>query len=197
MMVIVLSLLVNVPGVAQELPRAHAATTQAEEADVLIEIPAGSATKYEIDACTGTVRVDRFLSMPMGYPANYGYVPRTLAGDGDELDALVFTRLPLIPASRIRVRVIGVLRMIDGGEEDQKLIAVPVPSVDPTYAPIHTLADLNPLERARIEAFFRNYKDLPAGGPSVELRGFGDEREAGDLLREALDRGAREPRCGG
>lgn len=182
--------LATLPGVAATQMAGPAA-----EADVLIEIPAGSATKYEIDACTGVVRVDRFLSMPLVYPANYGYVPESLAGDGDELDALVLTRTPLVPGSRIRVRVVGVLRMIDGGEEDHKLIAVPVSSVDPTYAPIRSLADLPALESTRIEAFFRTYKDLPVGGSPVELRGFGDEPEAGDLLRAAMVRGSQQPRC--
>ena len=102
-----------------------------DEAMLLVEIPAGSFTKYESDA-DGRIHVDRFLSMPMAYPANYGSMPGTLAGDGDPLDALVITRAPLHPGVLIRFRPIGVLRMVDGGEQDEKIVGVPADDVDPT-----------------------------------------------------------------
>jgi inorganic pyrophosphatase len=181
------------PAAAQAPPPAAAAL----EAEMVVEIPAGSITKYEIDACTGALRVDRFLSMPVRYPANYGYVAGTRAGDGDALDALVLTREPLVPGARLRVRVLGVLRMVDGGEDDPKLIAVPAQEVDPSFAGMRDIGDVPAAERERIEAFFAVYKRLPPGGPPVELRGFGDAHEAGDLLRKALDRGVRQPPCGG
>jgi len=154
---------------------------------VVIEIPAGSVTKYEIDKTTGYLVVDRFQSMPVAYPANYGTIPSSLAGDGDPLDVLVLTREPIVPGAFIRVRPIGVLRMIDGGAEDDKVIAVPVSDVDPHYDAVRTITDLPQIERQRIEAFFRVYKDLPVGRNPVELGGFVGADAAMASVRAALD----------
>src|SRR6478735_10857078 len=96
---------------------------------VAIEIPQGSFTKYEIDADTGHIIVDRFQSMPVAYPANYGSITSSLGGDGDPLDAIVYTREPVAPGAIIRVRAIGVLKMIDGGEVDDKIVAVPTTDI--------------------------------------------------------------------
>lgn len=158
-----------------------------EEAILAVEIPAGSFTKYEIGQ-DGLVQVDRFQSMPVAYPANYGSMPRTLAGDGDPLDALVLTREPLHPSVLIRFRPIGVLRMLDDGDHDEKIIGVPTDKIDPTYAGIRDIDDLPAIERERIEAFFRVYKDLPTGRNPVKLAGFGDAAEARRVIREALQR---------
>ena len=152
-----------------------------------VEIPAGSFTKYEIGE-DGLLHVDRFIAMPMAYPANYGSMPRTLAGDGDPLDALVLTRAPLHPGAMIRFRPVAVLRMVDGGEADEKIIGVPVDKVDASYAGIRDLADLPKAEVDRIEAFFRVYKQLPAGSKKVELHGWGDAAEARRIAAEALER---------
>jgi inorganic pyrophosphatase len=158
-----------------------------DSATLVVEIPAGSFTKYEIGE-DGLVYVDRFQSMPVTYPANYGSMPRTLAGDGDPLDALVLTREPLHPGVIVRFRPIGVLRMRDGGEADEKIIGVPTDKVDPTYAGIRDLGDLPAIERDRIEAFFRIYKDLPRGRNPVVLDGFGAAAEAKALVLESLQR---------
>ena len=158
-----------------------------EEVLLAVEIPAGSFTKYEIND-EGLVFVDRFQSMPVAYPANYGSMPRTLAGDGDPLDALVLTREPLHPGVLVKFRPIGVLRMLDDGEHDEKIIGVPTDKVDPTYVGIRDLADLPQIERDRIEAFFRVYKDLPKGRNPVQLNGYGDAKEAKALIRESLER---------
>ena len=158
-----------------------------EEVLLAVEIPAGSFTKYEINE-EGLVYVDRFQSMPVVYPANYGSMPRTLAGDGDPLDALVLTREPLHPGVLIAFRPIGYLRMLDKGEQDDKVIGVPTDKVDPTYSNIRDLADLPEIERQRIEAFFRIYKDLPAGRNPVVLNGYGNAAEAKALITEALQR---------
>jgi inorganic pyrophosphatase len=166
----------------------HVAQPEAAPEEVLlaVEIPAGGTIKYEISE-EGLVFVDRFLSMPVAYPANYGSMPRTLAGDGDPLDALVLTRAPLQPGVLVRFRPIGVLRMADKGEQDEKIIGVPVDQVDPVYAGIRDLADLPAIERQRIEAFFRVYKDLPAGRNPVVLSGWGDAAEAKALINRALE----------
>jgi inorganic pyrophosphatase len=158
-----------------------------EEAMLAVEIPAGSFTKYEINE-DGLVFVDRFQSMPVAYPANYGSMPRTLAGDGDPLDALVLTREPLHPGVLIRFRPIGVLRMTDDGQGDQKIVGVPTDKIDPTYAGIRDLNDLPAVERQRIEAFFRVYKDLPTGRNPVRLDGFGDAAEARSLIEASMRR---------
>jgi inorganic pyrophosphatase len=158
-----------------------------EEVLLAVEIPAGGITKYEMNE-DGLLFVDRFMSMPVAYPANYGSMPRTLAGDGDPLDALVLTREPLHPGVLVRFRPIGVLRMADKGEQDEKIIGVPTDTVDPTYAGIRDLSDLPLLERQRIEAFFRVYKDLPEGRNPVVLSGWGDAAEARAKIAESLRR---------
>ncbi|GIZ11512.1 inorganic diphosphatase [Pseudomonas sp. NCCP-436] len=151
-----------------------------------IEIPAGSYTKYEIND-EGLVFVDRFQSMPVVYPANYGSLSRTLAGDGDPLDGLVLTRAPLHPGVLIKFRPIGYLKMIDGGEADEKIIGVPSSDIDPSYDNILDIDDLPSIERQRIEAFFRVYKQLPEGRKKVELDGYGNAEEARQLIQQALD----------
>ncbi|MGY8563336.1 inorganic diphosphatase [Stenotrophomonas rhizophila] len=158
-----------------------------EEANLAVEIPAGSFTKYEIKD-DGLVHVDRFQSMPVAYPANYGSMPRTLAGDNDPLDALVLTREPLHPGVIVRFRPIGYLKMVDKGEHDEKVIGVPTDKIDPTYANIRDLQDLPLIERQRIEAFFRVYKDLPEGRNPVELSGWGNAAEAKAVIRESMQR---------
>lgn len=157
-----------------------------DEALLVVEIPAGGAIKYELGE-QGELRVDRFLSMPVAYPANYGSLPRTLAGDGDPLDALVLTRFPIQPGAVVRFRPLGVLRMRDRGQADEKIVGVPVDAVDPTYAAVGSLQDLPVMERQRIEAFFRTYKQLPDGG-DIRLEGWGDAAEARRVIQQALDR---------
>lgn len=158
-----------------------------EEVNLAVEIPAGSFTKYEIKE-DGLVHVDRFQSMPVAYPANYGSMPRTLAGDNDPLDALVLTREPLHPGVIVRFRPIGFLKMVDGGEHDEKVIGVPTDKLDPTYANIRDLQDLPLIERQRIEAFFRVYKDLPEGRNPVQLNGWGTAADAKALIGASMQR---------
>lgn len=155
-----------------------------EEVLLAVEIPAGGAIKYELGE-HGELRVDRFLSMPVAYPANYGSMPQTLAGDGDPLDVLVLTRFPIQPGAVVRFRPLGVLRMVDKGEADEKIVGVPVDAVDPSYAKVRALEDLPAVEVQRIEAFFRVYKQLP-GGADVQLNGWGDAAEARQVIRRAL-----------
>lgn len=167
-------------------PFAYPQPEDSSEFYTVVEIPAGSFTKYEIDAETGHVLVDRYQSMPVVYPANYGSIPSSLAGDGDPLDALVFTREPIVPGALIKVRAIGILKMIDGGETDDKIVAVPTSDVDPTYDNIKSINDLPEIERNRMEAFFRVYKQLPAGRKVVELGGFEDAEKAQSEVAQAI-----------
>ena len=164
-----------------------------EELLALVEIPAGGAVKYELHVPSGRMEVDRFLSMPMAYPANYGILPCTLAEDGDALDVLVLTREPLLPGAVIRVRPVGLLRMRDRGEDDHKLLAVPVDAVDPEFAGIRELEDVTPLERARIEAFFRVYKDLPDPDVEVEVGPWEGRTAALAVVDQAIDAARAKP----
>nr|WP_059390679.1 inorganic diphosphatase [Pseudomonas toyotomiensis] len=174
------------PGIVHPFHAAQAKDAP-NEVHMAVEIPAGSITKYEINE-EGLVFVDRFQSMPVAYPANYGSLPRTLGGDGDPLDALVLTREALHPGVLIKLRPVAVLRMIDGGEADEKIIGVPSSDVDPTYDKILDVDDLPLIERQRIEAFFSVYKQLPEGRKKVELNGYGNAAEARKLIEEALER---------
>src|SRR5690606_128234 len=145
-----------------------------------------SFTKYEISE-EGLVFVDRFQSMPVVYPANYGSLSRTLGGDNDPLDGLVLTREPLHPAVLIKFRPIGSLKMIDGGEADAKVIGVPGSALDPICDNIRDIDDLPLIERQRIDAVFRVYKQLPEGRKKVQLDGYGNAAEARQMIQKALD----------
>lgn len=152
-----------------------------------IEISAGSFSKYEIDPQHGHLVLDRFQTMPVVYPANYGFLPDTKAADGDTLDILVLTREAVVPGAFIRVRPIGILRLLDGGERDDKIIAVPAKDVDPDYADIFELSDLSKSQRDRIEAFFRVYKNLPEGRKLIEIEGFEDAEAARKAISDAIE----------
>lgn len=165
-----------------------------EEIYGVIEIPAGSTTKYELDAKTGLLIANRFQSMPVVYPANYGTLPSSLAGDNDPLDILVYTREPIVPGALIKVRPIGVLRMLDDGKQDDKIIAVPTEKVDPTYANIVNIDDLPQIERERLLAFFSIYKDLPKGRKKVTIQSMDGRKSALAIIKKALeDYRAKQP----
>lgn len=158
-----------------------------EEFYAVVEIPTGSFTKYETDAETGLIVVDRFQSMPVAYPTNYGSIVRSKGGDGDPLDVLIFSREPIVPGALIKVRPVGVMNMIDGGDIDKKIVAVPTSKIDPSYDDVKTIEDLPAIERERILAFFRVYKQLPEGSKVVEVKGFEGLEPAKAVVKEALD----------
>lgn len=131
---------------------------------VVIEIPANSSpVKYEIDKDADALFVDRFMASPMFYPANYGYINKTLADDGDALDVLVLTPHPVVPGSVIRCRPVGVLNMTDESGEDAKLLAVPHEKLTQAYNHVHDITDLPEMLRNQIKEFFENYKNLEKG----------------------------------
>ena len=135
-----------------------------DEINVVIEIPKDAEpVKYEVDKASGAIFVDRVLTTPMRYPCNYGYIPHTLAGDGDPADVLVIMPMPLIPGSVIRCRPVGMLKMIDEAGEDMKIVAVPVSKVFPAYDAVQHVDDLPVLTKERIAHFFEHYKDLEKG----------------------------------
>lgn len=158
-----------------------------DEFYAVTEIPAGGMIKYETDAKTGFIVADRFQSMPVAYPANYGSLTQSLGGDGDPLDVIFYSRAPLQPGTLIKLRPIGVLKMIDGGEVDDKIVAVPTSKIDPTYDDIKEMKDLPKMEQERLQAFFRVYKQLPDGRKKVELNGFEDAAKAKAEIKQAFD----------
>ncbi len=135
-----------------------------DEFNVIIEIPMNAdPIKYEVDEDSGAMFVDRFMATAMHYPCNYGYIPQTLADDGDPVDVLVITPVPLIPGVVVTCRPLGVLRMNDEAGGDNKLLAVPVDRVLSIYSQWQKPEDLNPLRLKTIQHFFEHYKDLEAG----------------------------------
>lgn len=134
------------------------------EINVIIEIPMHSEpVKYEVDKDSGVLFVDRFLATPMFYPVNYGYIPNTLSEDGDPVDVLVVTPVPLINGSVIQCRVVGMLKMTDESGVDAKLLAVPVNKLTKIYESVHTYEDLPQHLLLSLEHFFSHYKDLEEG----------------------------------
>jgi len=158
------------------------------EINVVIEIPMNAdPIKYEIDKLSGALFVDRILTTPMRYPVNYGYVPKTLCGDGDPVDVLVVIPLPLMPGSVIRCRPVGMLAMTDEAGEDTKIIAVPIGKVFGGYRDIESVRDLPELLLDRIGFFFEHYKDLEKG-KWVKVLKWGDTAEAHKLIIEGIER---------
>lgn len=153
---------------------------------VAIEIPANhTPIKYEIDKDSDTLFVDRFLATPMFYPANYGYIPNTLADDGDPLDVLVVTPYPVAAGSVIRARPIGVLQMSDEAGGDAKLVAVPHEKLSPLYNDVKEYSDLPSLLLEQIKHFFEHYKDLEKG-KWVKIDGWGDANAAKEEIKKAV-----------
>ena len=132
--------------------------------NVVIEIPMNAdPVKYEVDKATGAIFVDRFMSTSMHYPTNYGYVPQTLSGDGDPVDVLVITPVPLIPGVVVLCRPIGILKMEDEAGIDGKVLAVPIDKILSIYTQWQKPEDLNPMRLKTISHFFEHYKDLEEG----------------------------------
>ena len=148
-----------------------------QDINVLIEIPQGSAVKYEIDKDSGAIAVDRFLFTPMAYPAAYGFIPNTLADDGDPSDALVLVPAPVVPGALIRCRPIGMLKMEDESGMDEKIICVPHDKVHPLYKDIQSVDQLPAITKSVIEHFFTRYKDLEPN-KWVKIIGWASREEA-------------------
>lgn len=152
--------------------------------DAFIEIPRGSRNKYEFDFDTKRIRFDRMLHTSMIYPADYGFVPETLALDKDPLDVLVLFTNPVIPGCVAEVKPVGVLHMTDEKGPDEKIICVPVD--DPMSDAIQKFSDINPHLTREIKHFFTVYKDLE--NKEVSIGDWGDENEAKELVEKAIKR---------
>jgi inorganic pyrophosphatase len=155
--------------------------------NVVIEIPQGSQVKYEVDKASGAIVVDRFLFTPMAYPAAYGFIPGTLAEDGDPADVLVLTPpVAIVPGSVIRCRPIGMLKMEDESGMDEKIVAVPHDKISPLYKTVHAIEDLPEITRAQIEHFFTRYKDLEPG-KWVKVTGWADKEAAEAVILKSIE----------
>ena len=155
---------------------------------VAIEIPANHAPiKYEIDKETDCLFVDRFMATPMFYPANYGFIPHTLADDGDPADIMVVGPTPVVPGAIIRCRPIGALMMVDEAGSDEKILAVPVDKLHPFYTGVSSWRDLPVILTEQIAHFFQHYKDLEKG-KSVKIAGWADPDETAEIIRTAMKR---------
>ena len=156
--------------------------------NAVIEIPqGGEPVKYEIDKASGALMVDRFLHTAMFYPANYGFIPHTLADDGDPADIMVVGPTPVVPGAIIRCRPIGTLMMVDEAGSDEKILAVPVDKLHPFYTGVNSWRDLPVILTEQIAHFFQHYKDLEKG-KWVKLDGWGGAAEAKKILVEAHQR---------
>lgn len=154
-----------------------------DDFSAVIEISKGSRCKYELDKHTGLLRLDRVLYTSTHYPANYGFIPRTYADDGDPLDVLVICSEEIIPLTLIRVIPIGVMRMLDGGALDDKIIAVPYS--DPTYNYIRSIDELPPHIFDEMMHFFSVYKQLEHKQTAVkELL---DVADAKRIIKQCID----------
>jgi inorganic pyrophosphatase len=154
--------------------------------NVIIEIPMNAdPVKYEVDKESGAIFVDRFMSTSMHYPTNYGYVPNTISGDGDPVDVLVITPVPLIPGVVVTCRPIGILKMTDEAGEDGKVLAVPTDKILSIYTQWQKPEDLNPLRLKTIAHFFEHYKDLEEG-KWVKINGWEGPESAKKEILEGI-----------
>lgn len=150
--------------------------------NVLVEIPAGSKNKYEFDKDMQAMILDRVLFSSVQYPYDYGFVPNTLADDGDPLDGMVIMDQPTFPGCVIAARPIGMLEMIDGGDRDEKILCVP--AEDPRYAEVKSLADVHPHRLSEISEFFRTYKNLEK--KVTEILGWKDVDQVMPLVQQCI-----------
>src|SRR5271155_1369444 len=137
-----------------------------QEFNTVIEIPFGSSVKYELDKTSGLIKLDRILYSAVFYPANYGFIPQTLAEDRDPLDVLVLCQEPVVPLTVIHARAIGLMTMVDSGDPDHKIIAVA--TADPEYSAYYEVSKLPQHQMAMIRRFFQDYKQLEGKDVDVD-----------------------------
>ena len=150
--------------------------------NVIIEINKGSKNKYEIDKKTGLIALDRVMHTGQDYPFDYGFVPQSLWHDNDPLDVVMLTTYPLVPGVMVTARPVAVVHMVDGGEADEKIIAVPVE--DPRFDTVREIGDINPHTLKEIEHFFLTYKQLQK--KTVEINGIEGRAEAENAFLESV-----------
>lgn len=158
----------------------------------VVEIPTGSSIKYELDKQTGLLRMDRMLYSAVFYPANYGFIPQTLAEDDDPLDVLVLCQEPLAPLTLVDARAIGLMTMVDSGKMDHKILAVAID--DPEYSGFSESSELPAHRLHMLRRFFQDYKTLE--GKTVEVEQFQSSSTAFPIIEAALERYSEQRRRG-
>jgi inorganic pyrophosphatase len=158
----------------------------------LIEIPMGSSVKYELDKQTGLLRLDRVLYSAVYYPANYGFIPQTLAEDDDPLDVLVLCQEPCAPLTLVSARAIGLMTMLDSGKKDHKILAVAID--DPEFSSFQEANQLPTHRLAMLRRFFQDYKTLE--GKAVEVEEFQPAAATFPVIEDALQRYSQVRRRG-
>ncbi len=153
------------------------------EFQTIVEIPMGSSVKYELDKETGLLRLDRMLYSAVYYPANYGFIPQTLAEDDDPMDVLVMCKEPLAPLTLVNSRAIGIMTMIDGGKPDHKILAVAID--DPEYNYITEAEELPPHRLNQLRRFFQDYKQLE--GKTVEVNEIQSVASSLQVIEDSLE----------
>jgi inorganic pyrophosphatase len=156
-----------------------------EEINVFIEIPEGVSVKYELDKDSGFIFVDRFLFTEMNYPFNYGFIPNTLADDGDPVDVLVLSSKPVVPGVVISCRPVGMLEMEDEAGIDNKIVAVPLPKVDNKFKDYKDVEDIPQKTRDDLKYFFENYKKGEPG-KWVKIKEWKEKKDALEDIKKAL-----------
>jgi inorganic pyrophosphatase len=159
-------------------------TGEPDVANMIVEIPKGRRTKFEVDKATGLIKMDRYLFSSTMYPGDYGFVPQTLAEDGDPSDILVMVNEPTFSGCLIEARVVGIFKMKDKGQNDFKLLAVP--NKDPLFADIKVLKDVPAHFLREVEHFFSTYKQLE--GVTIEPLGWASAEEGRTEVRASIDR---------
>ncbi|MGZ4625088.1 MAG: inorganic diphosphatase [Kineosporiaceae bacterium] len=157
------------------------------ELNMIVEVPKGSRNKYELDPALGRIRLNCMLFTATRYPTDYGYIPDTLAEDGDPLDAMVLLHEPTFPGCQIRIRSVGVFWMRDEAGPDAKILTVS--ATDPRFAQMHDLGDVPEHQLAEIGHFFGVYKDLEPG-KDTDVRGWQNRVAADEEIERALARSA-------
>lgn len=150
---------------------------------VIIEVPKGSKNKYELDKASGLLKVDRVLFSSVHYPANYGFIPQSYCDDHDPLDVLVLGQEPVVPLTIMTARPIGVMKMLDQGEADDKIIAVH--ANDPEFSQFRSIKELPPHRLKEVQRFFEDYKVLE--NKAVVVEGFLDRDEAQKIINDSLE----------
>lgn len=156
--------------------------------NVIVEVPVGSEpVKYELDKDSGALFVDRIMHTAMRYPVNYGFVPHTLAKDGDPVDVMIANRTSIMPGAVVRCRPLGMLTMEDDGGEDEKVLAVPVDALHPFYSGISEYHELPQIMLDQIKHFFQHYKDLEKD-KWVKIRDWVSAADAARFIEESIER---------
>jgi inorganic pyrophosphatase len=163
-----------------------------QDFNTIIEIPFGSSVKYELDKVSGMIKLDRVLYSAVYYPANYGFIPQTLAEDDDPLDVLVLCQENVVPLTLVHARAIGLMTMIDAGKKDHKIIAVA--TNDPEFASYQDAREMPPHRLTMLRRFFQDYKQLE--GKAVEVDEIQSAKTAYPVIEDALARYSRQRRRG-